>query len=74
MFRKSALYGATISPACEYCLHGRRAADDKMILCSLRGVVSPYYQCRKYVYDPLRRIPRRQPKLPEFSPEDFSLE
>ena len=74
MFRKTALYGATISPACEYCQFGRRNADEKMILCHFRGVVSPYYHCRKYVYDPLLRIPRRQPKLPEFKPEDFRLD
>lgn len=74
MFRKPLMFGATIPPACEYCAYGRRAADPKMVLCELRGVVSPYYKCRKYEYDPLRRVPHRQPKLPEFTPEDFSLD
>lgn len=73
MFRKKPMFGQTIPPACEYCEKGRRAADPRMILCSKKGVVSPYYRCRKYVYDPLRRVPKRQPKLPTFSIDDFIL-
>ncbi len=74
MFRKKDFFGATISPACEYCEFGHRAADPRMILCSKRGVVSPYYHCKRFAYDPLRRIPKRQPKLPSFTAEDFSLD
>lgn len=73
LFKKEP-YGATIAPACEYCLYGRRAADEKVILCEKCGPVSPGHHCRKYRYDPLQRVPKRQPKLPEFSPEDFVLE
>ena len=68
------MYGATIAPACEYCAWGRRASDPRMILCEKCGIVSPYYKCRKFRYDPLRRVPKRPPKLPAFSPEDFSLD
>ena len=57
MFKKT-YYGAHIAPACAYCLHGSTAADPKMILCKRKGVVSPYYCCRKFSYDPLMRIPR----------------
>ena len=74
MFLKAPIYGATISPACEYCSFGRQASDPRMILCEKCGVVSPFYHCRKFQYDPLLRVPRRQPKLPSFSPEDFSLD
>ena len=38
-----------------------------------KGVVSPYYCCRKFSYDPLMRIPRRQ-VLPELDPRDFTLD
>ncbi len=72
LFRKP-LYGANIAPACAYCEHGTPAADGKMILCRRRGVVSPYYACRKFRYDPLQRVPRRQ-QLPDFDPRDFSLD
>lgn len=74
MFRKKTMFGKTIEPACAYCEHGRSATDPRMILCSKKGVVSPYFKCRKYIYDPLRRVPRRQPKLPSFSAEEFSLD
>ncbi|WP_418666700.1 hypothetical protein [Allofournierella sp.] len=74
MFRKKTFYGADIPPACGYCEHGRRAADPRMILCCKRGVVSPYYHCKRFCYDPLLRVPRRQPKLPSFTAEDFRLD
>ena len=48
--------GTKISPACAYCTHGSPAADQKMVLCKNRGVVSPYFACRKFRYDPLLRV------------------
>lgn len=72
MFKKP-MYGGKVAPACAYCTHGSPTADSKMILCRHRGVVSPYYACRKYQYDPLLRVPHRQ-SLPKFDPKDFSLD
>lgn len=74
MLFKKPICGATIPPACEYCAYGRKATDPRMILCEKKGVVSPQDHCRRYEYDPLLRVPRRQPRLPSFSPEDFSLD
>ena len=42
-------------------------------VCKHKGVVSPYYCCRKFSYDPLMRVPRRQ-VLPELDPRDFTLD
>ncbi len=72
MFKK-AYYGSKISPACSYCLHGTAASDPKMVLFKLKGVVSPYYYCRRFCYDPLMRVPHRQ-VLPELDPKDFTLD
>lgn len=69
----NSFFGDKISPACVYCELGHTASDKKMILCKKKGVVSPYYSCKKFVYAPLKRIPKRLPKLPSFSDEDFSL-
>ncbi|WP_303944445.1 hypothetical protein [Subdoligranulum variabile] len=44
-----------------------------MVLCKLKGVVSPYYYCRRFCYDPLMRVPHRQ-VLPELDPKDFTLD
>ena len=70
---KTPLFGSRIEPACRYCRHSRESADGRMVLCPHRGVVAPYYSCRKYRYDPLRRIPARQAVLPEYDRADFEL-
>ncbi len=72
MFR-SKRFGSRIQPACEYCKHGEPASDGQMILCHNKGIVAPYFTCRKFIYDPLKRVPKRVHQLPQFSPEDFSL-
>ena len=70
---RNGLFAGEISPACEYCEYGRRASDNGMSLSNNKGMVSPYSSCRNYLYSPLKRIPKRQPRLPEFSPEEFQL-
>ncbi len=67
------LFGNNIPPACEYCSFGNRSSDNAMILCSKKGVVSPYYSCNKFNYMPTKRIPKRRPNLPNYSADDFSL-
>ena len=67
-------FGNNISPACEYCAKGEKAADGKTILCERKGVVSPYASCRKFQYDPLKRTPKVMPAIPEYTQADFSLE
>lgn len=71
---KTLVFSDAIAPACEYCAFGQPAHDPRFILCEKRGVVSPGYHCRHYRYDPLLRVPRRQPKLPDFTAADFSLD
>lgn len=67
------LYGNNIQPACEYCARARRAVDGRVMLCTRKGVVPLYHRCRRFLYDPLKRIPYRQPALEKYKPEDFSL-
>ena len=43
------------------------------MLCSRRGIVPMYHKCRKFRYDPLKRIPFRQPALHKHQPEEFIL-
>ena len=72
MFRTK-LYGSKIAPSCSYCRYGTPAADPKMVFCQKHGVVSPYYSCRNFQYDPLMRVPRRK-ELPQLDPNDFTLD
>ncbi len=68
------LYGNHITPACETCANARRSFDGKVMLCPRHGAMPLYEHCRKYVYDPLKRVPRRLPQKAEHSEEEFSLE
>lgn len=59
---------------CEWCAHGHPANNDETkILCRHKGIVDSAFHCRKYKYDPLKRVPKHAPKLPEFDSNDFSL-
>ncbi|MDD6187212.1 MAG: hypothetical protein PUB11_04030 [Oscillospiraceae bacterium] len=71
--KKNPYFGTNIPPACEYCEFGEKSSDKAMILCSKKGVVSPYYSCNKYSYMPTKRIPKRRPSLREYSSDDFKL-
>lgn len=68
------LYGNTVEPRCEYCELGQRSADGRQVFCKRKGVVLPGEKCRKYVYDPLKRVPFRQAQLRQYQPEEFSLD
>ena len=60
--------------SCSYCIHGTDISNNE-ILCVKRGVTSVYHSCRKFKYDPCKRIPPK-PKTPnfaQFNDEDFSL-
>ncbi len=72
MFSRT-LFGRNIAPACQYCEHGRPTADGRMILCPKKGVVSPFFACRRFLYAPLKRVPKRKPSLPVFKKEEFEL-
>ena len=68
------LFGSGIEPKCEYCTECVLTADKKTALCKRKGFTTPDGSCRKFEYDPLKRTPRaKQPPLPEFTDEDFSL-
>ena len=59
---------------CDYCTHGTKL-DDGLILCIKKGVRAADAGCRKFRYDPCKRVPLK-PKVPDFnkySQEDFSL-
>lgn len=70
---KTALFGKRIEPACGCCENGKLTADGERVLCKRKGVCAPYDHCSKFVYAPLKRIPKRVPKLNSYSKEDFSL-
>lgn len=68
------LYGNSIQPRCDVCANGRRSSDGQAVLCEKKGVVPLYHCCRKFDYDPLKRVPFRQPALAAYTEEDFRLD
>ncbi len=42
---------------CAFCDKAQSLSDDEHMLCSKKGVVACGYSCRKFRYDPLKRVP-----------------
>lgn len=60
--------------SCSYCLCGTKL-DDHQILCTKNGIVADSFACRKFVYDPYKRVPPKMKALDldKYHKEDFSL-
>ncbi len=64
------LFGNNIQPDCSYCdnlLHNESTAYCK------KGKEIKNNKCRKFLYNPLLRVPKNAPALMSFSKEDFEL-
>ena len=68
------LFRKKIERSCSYCRHGV-VFDQDRILCTKNGVVSMYFSCRKFKYDPCKRIPAKAkaPNFEQYKDEDFTL-
>lgn len=68
------LFRKKIERSCSYCTYATKLSDEQ-VLCMKRGVVSVDASCRKFSYDPCKRIPPK-PKAPNFvkyDEDDFTL-
>jgi hypothetical protein len=60
---------------CELCEYASAIAGDGVhMLCSKKGVMEKEKGCRKFRYDPLKRVPHRTVLNTDFSAADFSIE
>ena len=66
------LFRKNIDRYCAYCQFAGRI-DEAHMICQHCGVVPCEHHCRRFRYDPLKRVPYRQPAPEKFSPEDFTL-
>ena len=68
------LFNKKIEPCCAYCANGSRISETE-VACLKRGVVSAGGSCRKFAYDPLKRVPSRPAPVDteKFTAEDFEL-
>ncbi len=68
------LFRKKINRSCSYCQRGT-AMGVEQVLCTKCGVVSAYYSCRKFRYDPFKRIPVKMKVFDadKYIETDFSL-
>ena len=68
------LFRKKITPSCSYCQWATSMGDDQ-VLCIKKGVVSSESKCRKFRYDPCKRIPPKAKPLDlkKYDEVDFSL-
>ena len=68
------LFRKKMEKSCTYCRFGTML-EEGFVLCTKRGMVDAGRKCRKFSYDPTKRIPVK-PKALDFSKydsEDYSL-
>lgn len=68
------LFRREITPACAYCQRCT-VLNENEVLCAKRGVVQADFKCRKFRYDPCKRIPPKMKALDtkKYDDVDFSL-
>lgn len=66
------LFRKKIDRYCFYCQFAGKI-DDTSMICQFCGVVPCEHHCRRFRYDPLKRIPGRRASKPEPKDADFSL-
>lgn len=68
------LFRKKIERACAYCQHGVALCDGQ-VLCVKKGVKNPEESCRRFLYDPFKRIPAKAKALDfsRYDNDDFSL-
>lgn len=68
------LFRKKIQKSCTYCQYGTKL-NDEQVLCIKKGVVSLDGKCRKFTYDPCKRIPAKPKALDfeKYNDEDYSL-
>ena len=68
------LFRKNLDKRCAYCVHAS-VISEREVGCPYRGVVDAANHCRRFAYDPLKRVPPRPAALQaeKYSKEDFEL-
>ena len=45
-------------------MYGNRSREGNKVLCEKMGLVDADYSCKKWVYDPIKRVPKKQLNIP----------
>lgn len=68
------LFRKKLPHSCSYCKFSAKLNEEK-ILCSKKGIVDALGGCRKFRYDPCKRIPplNKAPDFSKYTEDDFKL-
>ncbi len=68
------MFEKDIEPRCGYCQRGT-PLDDGKVMCVKKGIVAASGSCRRFRYDPLKRVPPKPmtASFDRFKDEDFTL-
>ena len=68
------LFRKKIARSCAYCIHSTKL-DEENVLCSKKGIVPVEKGCRKFKYDPCKRVPTKAKALDfaKYDEHDYSL-
>ena len=68
------LFRKKIERSCAYCVHGAQL-EDGQVLCTKKGLRTVEDKCRKFKYDPCKRIPLKAKPMDfsKYDEEDYSL-
>lgn len=74
MFKKKKKnYNPDAPKMCLYCENATVIADEENILCSEKGIVNKEFCCKRFAYDPLKRLPKPTPPMPKLNVEDLLI-
>lgn len=58
---KKGYFNDSLKKSCSYCFYGTMSKTGNNILCEKAGLVSLDGEpCKKYIYDPIKRVPQAQ--------------
>lgn len=57
------MFSKDIEKICAYCEYGTNLQNDD-VLCKKKGIVRSNFSCKKFLYDPTKRIPKKKPPMP----------
>ncbi len=67
------MFNKDIIKKCAHCLHSTPLANSGEMACKIKGIVFDYDLCRKYKYDPLKRVPKTTKLADNYVPDNFIL-
>lgn len=70
-FKKSAAERPEMPHVCRYCDKSTLLTRADKVLCRKKGIVNVDGECKKFRYDPLKRVPVAPPPLVGLNPDDI---